>query len=112
VVDGFIAAEDNENASLMLNDGDDLDEEVGGDDDNVSDSVGGISDEQLAQLKATALQKLRFVASNFEKLKEARAMDGYRQPISRRSERLPQNCKPFALPPRQQKNCATPCASE
>jgi len=87
VVDGFIAAEDNENASLMLNDGDDLDEEVGGDDDNVSDSVGGISDEQLAQLKATALQKLRFVASNFEKLKEARAMDGYQSAAYQQAQR-------------------------
>ena len=87
VVDGFIAAEESENTSLMLNDGDDLDEEVGGDDDNVSDSVGGISDEQLAQLKATALQKLRFVASNFEKLKEARAMDGYQSAAYQQAQR-------------------------
>nr|WP_329604614.1 RNA polymerase sigma factor RpoD [Undibacterium luofuense] len=86
VVDGFIAAEENENTSLMLNDGDDLDDDVG-EDDNVSDSVGGISDEQLAQLKATAMQKLRFVASNFEKLKEARAMDGYQSAAYQQAQR-------------------------
>jgi RNA polymerase primary sigma factor len=62
--------------SALLTDGDDTDEDEE-DDDAVSDNVGGISDEQLQQLKAGSLQKFAVVAKRFDDMQAARAKDGY-----------------------------------
>jgi len=74
IIDGLISAEDNDAMALAISDNDDEDEE---DDEAVSDNVGGISDEQLSQLKTVCLQKFAIVAKNFEKMQSARENDGY-----------------------------------
>ena len=74
IVDGLISTEESDAVALTLNDSDEEDDE---DDDVVADSVGGISDEQLMQLKTVCLQKLAIVSKNFEKMQSARETDGY-----------------------------------
>jgi len=76
IIDGLINPEENEAPVLLLNDSDDTDE-VDDDDDSVSDNVGGISDEQLQQLKAGSLQKFAVVAKRFDDMQAARGKDGY-----------------------------------
>ncbi len=76
IIDGLLNPEENDVSALLLTDGDDTDE-VEDDDDAVSDNVGGISDEQLQQLKAGSLQKFAVVAKRFDDMQAARAKDGY-----------------------------------
>lgn len=76
IIDGLISPEENEAPVLLINDSDDTDE-VDDDDDSVSDNVGGISDEQLQQLKTGSLQKFTVVAKRFDDMQAARAKDGY-----------------------------------
>lgn len=76
IIDGLISPEENEAPVLLINDSDDTDE-VDDDDDSVSDNVGGISDEQLQQLKTGSLQKFTVVAKRFDDMQAARARDGY-----------------------------------
>ncbi|MFZ6689584.1 RNA polymerase sigma factor RpoD [Undibacterium sp. SXout11W] len=74
IIDGLISPEDNDAMALAIADNDEEDEE---DDEAVSDNVGGISDEQLLQLKTICLQKFAIVAKNFELMQLAREKDGY-----------------------------------
>ena len=74
IIDGLISPEDNDAMALAISDNDDEDED---DEDAVSDNVGGISDEQLLQLKTVCLQKFAIVAKNFEQMQLAREKDGY-----------------------------------
>uniref|UniRef100_UPI0038B4F2D1 RNA polymerase sigma factor RpoD n=1 Tax=Undibacterium rivi TaxID=2828729 RepID=UPI0038B4F2D1 len=76
IIDGLLNPEENDVSALLLSEGDDTDEEDD-DDDAVSDNVGGISDEQLQQLKAGSLQKFAVVAKRFDDMQAARAKDGY-----------------------------------
>nr|WP_246447431.1 RNA polymerase sigma factor RpoD [Undibacterium jejuense] len=74
IIDGLISPEDNDAMALAIADNDEEDED---DDEAVSDNVGGISDEQLLQLKTICLQKFAIVAKNFELMQLARERDGY-----------------------------------
>src|SRR5450830_574104 len=74
IVDGLISAEDGDTVALAMTDSEEDDDD---DDEVVADSVGGISDEQLMQLKTVCLQKLAIVSKNFEKMQTAREAGGY-----------------------------------
>ncbi|MBI3285765.1 MAG: RNA polymerase sigma factor RpoD [Burkholderiales bacterium] len=80
IVDGLITADANDAAAIALaDDGNDADELDDDDEDDVavSENASGISDEQLQQLKAAALQKFAVVALRFGQMTEARERDGY-----------------------------------
>ncbi|MEB0139205.1 RNA polymerase sigma factor RpoD [Undibacterium sp. CCC2.1] len=73
IIDGLLSGDD-QNALPLINEVEEADEE---DDEDAAAHVGGISDEQLLQLKAASLQKFAVVAQSFEIMQAARARDGY-----------------------------------
>jgi len=79
VIDGLLDPDASDAAALLISDNDEDDVEDD-DDEAVADGVGGISDEQLQQLKTASLQKFAIVAKRFEQMQAARAGEGYLSP--------------------------------
>lgn len=87
VIDGFVSDDPTSEPAVIAadadEDGDDgLEEDQIEDDEEDSDDVGAasLSEEQLGQLQAKALEKFAVIAADFEKMREAAARDGYGSP--------------------------------
>ena len=85
IFDGLLDPDANDAPAVILNEADDLDD-LDDDDDTVAENASGISDEQLQQLKTTALQKFAVVAMRFEQMQKARETDGYQSPAYQQAQ--------------------------